>query len=270
MIRIVVFIILLVVFLSKLPKLIKQRNIRYKDLLVKQQSIFIQYVLGIIGLVSLSYAFKLKWSYISLLILTSLFIFSYILTRLEIFSSNYDETMQLILVMTHLSHQFKNHQKIENALQGVLEVCNDQTRDKLKEVEILFDNQTYQTAFSNFHDHYLIKTLVTTMAHAQQEGDDHINHALLLIEQDIDELNNHIYLYIQKMNFLRNRILLLSIFGMGVTLVSQNMLNMVVDLSSLAMYQDVVFIFLLIMLILLALSFNIMSLPLIMKEECLE
>lgn len=269
MILILSFLILSYSLLKELKNLKSYNNLVYKNLIIKHKSLVLQYCLVLLGIVILARAFKLKLLYLVLLTVLSILVFLHVLRSMNSFNQNYEETMQLILVMTHLSHQFKTHQKIEFALREVMEVCNQDTTDKLQLVLESIDHTPYQESFDTYHNHYLLKTLVTTMVHAQDEGDDHIMHALNLIEQDIDDLNNHIFLFIREMMALRNKILLLSCFGLIVTLVSQNMLNMVVDVSSLKIYQDIVFVFMATMMVFVGCSFNIMKSPLIMEEELL-
>lgn len=267
MIRILAACLLLLIFLHDLKDIRKYKKIQYKDLVVHHKQVLIQYSVLLIGFIGVALAFQLKFSYLMLLVLGSVFALIYILRKLVQFYDNFEETSELILVMTHLSHQFKQHQKIEHALQSVYEVCNDKTRLHLDAVADALHTTGYQEAFSLYNEHYILKTLITTMVHAQEQGDDHIMHALHLIEEDIDDLNNQIFSFVRDMVALRNKILMLLAFGMGVSLVSQNMLNLVVDLKDLSLYQDVVFIFLFSVLFLLAVSFKIMSIPLIMKEE---
>ena len=269
MIRIAVFFVLISLVLRDLNKLKEFSKVQYKDLIINHKQVLIQYVFVVVMYLLLGSAFKLSLSYLILLVFSALFVILFILKQMRIFDESYEVVMQLILVMTHLSHQFKSHQKIEHALASVFEISSDATIQKLELVQSSIQTLSYQDAFLNLHHHYLLQTLVTTMAHAQEQGDDHILHALDLIEQDIDDLNNHVFLYIQKMISLRNRILLLSVFGLVISLVSQNMLNMVVDLTGMILYQDIVFIFLLLMMVLLGYSFRIMTLPLLMKEELL-
>lgn len=242
----------------------------YKDLIIKYQNVLIQYAIVLGAIIALSYTFRMRIPYIFILVGVSMIVFIKIVKTMNQFNRNYTETTQFILVLTHLSHQFKTHQKIEHALLQVMEVCDETTRKQLEVVYEKIELESYQEAFSHYHDHYLLRTLVTTMAHAQEQGDDNIMHALNLIEQDIDDLNNHIFMFIRNMMGLRNRIVLLSCFGMVVSLVSQNMLHMVVDITTLGLYQDVVFIFMVVMVILVGSSFNILTLPLIMAEECLD
>lgn len=269
MIRIMVTIGIGILFLRELKDLKERKNIRYHDLIINHKGMLINYSLAMVAFILLGKAFKLQMSYLLILVFSSFLMIYHILRKLRQFHNEHEAVSELILVMTHLSHQFKTHQKIEHALVEVLEVCSDKTQAKLSQVIDQFGTKTYQQAFDEYHQHYLLRTLVTTMAHAQQQGDDNIFHALNLIEQDIDDLSNHVFIFIQNMTLLRNKVLMLCVFGLGVSYVSQNMLTMVVDLSSLGLYQDIVFLFLLGNLSLLAFSFNIMGMSLLMKEELL-
>lgn len=269
MMRILVMVFVLGLIIKEGVFLLRRKAIRYQDLWINNKGLMFVYVLSLGALLIVGALFKLQVSYLSILAMSSILVFYHIVRQLKYFHIEFDRVTQFILVMSHLSHQFKTHQKIEHALAEVFEVCNDNTKEKLEEVEHHLEKLGYQEAFGMYHQHYLLKTLVTTMAHAQEQGDDNIFHALNLIEQDIDELNNHVFIYIQKMMQLRNKILMLCIFGLGVSYVSQNMLNMVVDLSALGLYQDMVFLFILCNMLLLGFSFNILTLPLLMKEELL-
>lgn len=269
MIRVSVLVLMALLIAKEAKSLIKRKDIRYQDLWIKNKGLMINYILALGLFMALGKAFKLQWSYLGILCFASLFVLYHMLRQLRRFHHEYDEVTQLILVMTHLSHQFKSHQKIEHALMEVFDVCTKSTQDKLQVVVDNLHTGSYQDAFNTYHRHYLLKTLVTTMAHAQEQGDDNIFHALNLIEQDIDELNNQVFVFIQQMNTLRNKVLMLCVFGLGVSYVSQNMLTMVVDLSGMGLYQDIVFLFMLGNLILLGFSFNIMGVSLLMKEEML-
>lgn len=261
--------ILLVLIIKEGIKLMRHEEIIYKDILINNRTVLVQYGCILIVLLLVSRAFHIRWPYVVLLFLISGIVLLHVLKVLNDFDTSYHDIMQLILFMTHLSHQFKTHQKIEFALEEVKTVCDE---DLILMIDLILqsiEEGRYHEAFDLYNSHYLLKTLVTTMAHAQHQGDDNIMQALTLIEQDIDDLNNHIFIYISKMVALRNRILLLTCFGLVVSFVSQNMLNMVVDLTSMTLYQDVVFIFMISIIVLLGASFNIMKMPLIMEEEML-
>ena len=117
--------------------------------------------------------------------------------------------------------------------------------------------------------HYLCVSLFRVMSQTEHHGNDRFLDQLRFIDEDLDTLSQNVHRFSRDIDAFKRRMVLLSLFGLGVSYGALNMLRMVVDISSEPLYQNISFIFLLGMILVLTLSFKVLILPLVMKEECL-
>lgn len=270
MMGLMVFVLVLFLIFREFGKLQYSYTLSFKDFKLSFKSIFMNYI-GVVGLViGVAYIFKLKLVYLVYLIATavaSVFLMSSYLYK---FKNNVASYHQITMLLMHISSNFKNDQKIIAALSSVLPLANESNAIKLSQmITKLEEGEDIIEVSRILSPHYLAQSLFMVMHHAQQYGDDYIDTTLNIIEEDLDDWHDHVENFIQAMNDLRKRIMLLTLFGLVVSLVSQNMLHMVADLTHLSFYQFAVYAFMSTMICIVAFSHKILCINLIMDEECM-
>ncbi len=233
--------------------------------------ILVQYVLLILGVLSVSYWFDLNAYFRSLLLGISFIGFTLVVNWTRKFSVNVHNFDQFILILSHLSAHFKMSHKILSSLEEVLLVVDASHKNLIKElIDDAYQGYDMETSFITLGSHYLLRSMVSLMVHAERFGDDDIDRGLSLLERDVDDLHEDVYGYIKLMHDFRRKLVLLCVFGVGIALVSRNMLRMVVDLNLSVAYQNTSYVFLLSMVLVLVLAHRVFTHDLLMNEELLK
>jgi len=100
-------------------------------------------------------------------------------------------------------------------------------------------------------------------------GDEEIDRGLSLLERDVDDLMEDVYQFVGEMFSFRRKLILLVVFGIGIALVSRNMLRMVVDLNLSTYYQNTAYVFLMSMILVVVGAHRVFTRGLMMEKESL-
>ena len=224
--------------------------------------------LGVLSfLLWFAHSFSLMPKYIFLLFLFTclslVLIFRWQVLGLEAFKSVNDK----ILFLSHLSSMFKIHGKLLISLVETKKIINLNDFD-----DVLISVQNHEDIMpvvKSAWSQYLCVSLFRIMAQTESQGNDRFLDQMRFIDEDLDALNQNVHRFSKDIDEFKRRMILLSLFGLLVSYGALNMLRMVVDISINPLYQNISFIFLLSMILVLTLSFKVLVLPLVMKEECL-
>ena len=238
-----------------------------KSHMVLNGKLFVLSFIVLVFLLWFSYSFSLLPKYVFLLFLSGLLslilIFRWQVMGAEAFRNVNDK----ILFLTHLSSMFKIHGKL---LSSLIETKKMIPLSDFAEVIVCVQNhEDIMPKVKSIWSHYLCVSLFRVMSQTEHHGNDRFLDQLRFIDEDLDTLSQNVHRFSRDIDAFKRRMVLLSLFGLGVSYGALNMLRMVVDISSEPLYQNISFIFLLGMILVLTLSFKVLILPLVMKEECL-
>lgn len=238
-----------------------------KSHLVLNGKLVVLSLIVLIFLLWFSYSFSLKSKYIFLLflsgVLSLILIFRWQVMGAEAFQSVNDK----ILFLSHLSSMFKIHGKLLISLFETKKVIHLSEFDSV--ILAVQNHEDIMPKVKSVWSHYLCVSLFRVMSQTEHHGNDRFLDQLRFIDEDLDTLSQNVHRFSKDIAEFKRRMVLLSFFGLGVSYGALNMLRMVVDISSESLYQNISFVFLLGMILVLTLSFKVLILPLVMKEECL-
>lgn len=271
MIALGVSILLLILIFKDVRELFRSKNkFSFRDLNHSNFKIIIQYLILIVGVVFVSVSFSIPWYLIMYLLFFSLLGFALLVFWMKQFDGNIHNFNQFILILSHLSAQFKSSFKILSSLEEVLLVVDESHRPLIEGLIVdCYEGRDMLKSFSKFSDHYLLHSMLSMMVYAEQYGDEELERGLSMLERDVDDLNEDVHNFVVQMHQFSRKLILLCVIGIGIALVSRNMLRMVAEIDLSVYYQNTAFIFLLVMIMVLVFSHQIFRHQLLMEEESL-
>lgn len=230
--------------------------------------ILLQYLFLSLSVFIVSFYFSLPLHLSIQLLLISVVGFTLLLSWLLRFHNNIHDFNQFILIGSHLCAQFKVSHKVLNALEEVALVVDESHKVVVEKlIQVSYVNGDILKEFRTMNNHYLLHSMVSMMIHAETYGDQELDRGLSLIERDLDALLEDVYHFIDEIFIFRRKLVLLCVFGVCISLISRNMLGMVLDIVSSPYYQNTAYFFLLVIVMVLVLAHRLFIKDLIMEEE---
>lgn len=227
----------------------------------------------VIGIIVLSLMFHLPRTYIVALV--SLCLVSYPMIVLWQAQHVYHahEFEQITSFLQHFIAHFKSHSKVLLALNQSREFASGElvllVDRAIKELNQHGDASKAFRIISTRYPHFIVVNIETWIAAAEMYGVDDCKDAVELLEDDIDDWIEDTHLYVLSLHQMKMKILVLTGLSVIIALFNQNMLSSFMDLSSKAMYHNIIFIFLIIILFTVLMVFRFLKESWIAKGECL-
>ena len=242
------------------------KKIKKSNLLLNGKSV-VSSLMVLTFLLWFSHSFSLSIKYIFFLFVSGCLSLMLIFRWQALSVIAFEEMNDKILFLSHLSSMFKIHGKLLISLVETKKIIDLSYFDCV--IEAVESHKDIMPLVKSVWSHYLCVSLFRVMAQTEHHGNDRYLVQLRFIDDDLDALSQNIHSFSRDIAEFKRRMVLLTFFGLGVSYGALNMLRMVVDISSDPLYQNISFIFLLGMILVLTLSFKVLILPLVMKEECL-
>lgn len=237
-----------------------------------------KYLIWIILLLSISIIviglmFFLPYDYILALLLLCWLSYPMLLLWQAQFRYHAYEFEQITGFLQHFMAHFKSHSKVLLALIETKPYTSGQLLGIIeKSIEKLEKEGNANEAFSLItarYPHFIVWNVQTWITSAELFGVDDCKEAIELLEDDIDDWIEDMHLHVSSMHHMRNRILMLCAIACVIALFNQRMLIGFMDLSSQGIYHDVIFVFLMMVLFTILMSYRFMKRSWINKGECL-
>ncbi len=247
-----------------------ERMFIHRDTKYSNRSLLVQYLGLTLSIVLVSYFFTLPFHLSLLLGFFALIGFTLLISWMFVFNQNLHDFNQYILITSHLSAHFRMNKKILSSLEEVLRVVDKSHHELIESlIHDAYLGKDMVYSFDALSSHYLLKSMVSMMQHAEMYGDEEIDRGLSLLERDVDDLMEDVYQFVGEMFSFRRKLILLVVFGIGIALVSRNMLRMVVDLNLSIYYQNTAYVFLMSMILVVVGAHRVFTRGLMMEEESL-
>lgn len=205
--------------------------------------------------------------YLSLIVLVSfVVVFNYHVKYLSN-KINFENVSQLLL---RLCIYFRVYNKIipsfRESMKGFDEKFTKECQSILDDYEA---NGDFKASLSSLSNHYLVYSLAEIFESSEHIGHELSENQLVRLENDIEAWIFQTKQYQEEEKKMRNRMILLMVFGFVISYFAQKMLMNTVDLSSLNTYQHLIFVFLFLNIISFVLMYKRNTMSWFLSREAL-
>lgn len=229
----------------KLPP--KNYLVRYERIIEGYGFVFnpyyhlIAYVTMMLGLVFFTYYFELAlFNMVILIVVISVLLPIFILLQYE-YSYEERSFKEFTMFIQSLSSDFKGYPKAYAALQGSQKYCGDNLNQCVQEVlEQLEKGEEYDKALSLLDERYhffVLHNLLVLMGAVEKYGANHYMEGIDLIQDDLDDCIEDMYLLQHQLINIRNRVYVLCAMSLFIGFLSKEMLSDLYVFSTSKTYQ---------------------------------
>lgn len=243
-----------------------KKGINYYRQQIKFSRLVIQYIILCVGIISVCIYLKLDINTYILLGLNGMMGFTLVVDWTIKFYQNEAQFNETTLFMMHLSSFFKTTKKTSHALQE----CSKMMGNKTWIQQLIISNQEGKDLMNSdipLPKHYLLKSIFTIMDNTEKYGSDTALISLQYLDIDVDRMIEQTHYDIQERIKLKDKLLMLIVLTIGVALTSYWLLNGVVDVHTLSLFQGIMSAFFQLMLFTSVWSFRLLAQPWFLKEE---
>lgn len=194
-----------------------------------------------------AYFFKMNYYFLFLTVLIITALFPIMLYLVYEYSSEENHFAEFTNFITHICGTFKQHPKILNAL---IEVQNTTKGNLASLLQLVIDNlrngESYEDAMKPLlveYDFYLFRNLVQLMISVETYGAKRYEEGINLIQDDLDDVIEDMYLYQHQIMQIRGKVFLLCLLSIAVCFICRDMMLSLYDFNDSLVYQITLFIY---------------------------
>ncbi len=253
-------------------KEIKYLYVKYHFVFKAKYQLFMYTLLSVCSVV-LGLLFHLPWNLISLIV--GFCWITYPILVLWQLQHRYHahEFEQITSFLQHFIAHFKSNSKVLLALYETKTYLSGEmlrlVQEAIVELELNGDANIAFSKITKEYPHFIVWNIQTWISSAELYGVEDCKESVELLEDDVDDWIEDTQMHIISLYQMKNKILLLSIIALMIALFNQRMLSSFMDLASISIYHNVIFIFLLSILFTILMAYRFLRQSWIAKGECL-
>ncbi len=239
--------------------MLKQLLQRYQKEIVGFGFVYQPYIHTIVlilmygGVLAFAYLFQMSFLYLGLSVLSLTFLTPILLYLIYEYGAEEREFAEFTNFILHICSSFNQHPKILNALvecseltSGNLRKCLDDTIHRLREGD-MYDEALQP--LMNEYSYYLFANLFQLMISVESFGANTYEAGINLIQEDLDDVIEDMYLYQHNLMGLRSKVFILCGLSIIVSFMCRDMMMELYDFHGEPIYQFMLFVYVLILFI---------------------
>ena len=204
------------------------------------------------------YYFKMHWSLLSVLIASLSLVIPILLYLQYEYSFDENSFKEYTSYIQQVSAAFKTYPKINAAMREALPSVNGTFKQcVLEAIEKMENGEGYERALyciEREHSHYILQNLHRLMVAVEVHGAKQYEEGIHLLQDDLDDLIEDMYLHQKELLLIQKRLYLLCILAIVISVMSKNMLAGLYAFEGDMIYQSVLLLFVISLLVCIVLS----------------
>ncbi|MEF9962261.1 MAG: hypothetical protein RR755_06480 [Erysipelotrichaceae bacterium] len=223
------------------------------------------------AILSASYLFQVKMESVIFLILLASTLCPIMMLWIVFNSYQEQQFSDITLFLQHFLAMFKLNPKTYQVLQDCQEVVGSEMKELIK--EMLKKQESGGSIHETFlillnkYPHFIIHNVTTFVEAVEKHGTDHYLDGLDIIQDDIDDWIEDVYLFKKQQMQAKNKMLVLCVFSCVISFFAKNMLSKIAFNQNSMIYQIAILFFFITVLITLLMAHKILGESWMDQEE---